>query len=421
MKAGAAETKTLLIWPPATSMYDNLCYHYCAFGEVAGYLDKLTGLEIVDAAVESLSFNDVALRILAFRPDSIIFYHDFDTLPWVPPLVALIRAVSDARIFTYGPPGMYAQRPFLEMGIDGVVFDGDWQYALGSCLETPDCPQGVVTRTSQLEGRRLSASEWGYPPLDKLPIEHYKAWGRVLKPNSERAGLMGLSEFSLTLTRGCGRRCRFCKTPAVEGAEHRKRDLAEAADFIASAVSRYGFDYFSVYSPNFTMDREYAACFAREMKRRSIAWKCVTSLDFLDTDILEKMAEGGCRRIGVGVETFSKAAAENLQLKKNLRSPEEIASICRKAGIDLHCFLMLGIPGEERPAFVEGVRGLIGAGASVRITSYVPLQDITPESSWNDLLRMNRKTCCCSLPSGMSRREFAEIIFDQDSWIRNIL
>ena len=157
------------------------------------------------------------------------------------------------------------------------------------------------------------------------------------------------------------------------------------------------------------------------MKRRGIAWKCVTSLDFLDPDILEIMAEGGCRRIGVGVETFSKAAAENLQLRKNHQSPEEIASICRKAGVDLHCFLMLGIPGEERAAFVEGVRGLIGAGASVRITSYVPLQNLSPDSSLNDLVRMNRKTWCCSLPAGMSRREFAEIIFDQDSWIRKIL
>jgi anaerobic magnesium-protoporphyrin IX monomethyl ester cyclase len=421
LKAGAENTKTLLIWPPTASLYDNLCYHYCAFGEVAGYLDRLTRLEVVDAAVASCSLNDVALRILAFRPDFVVFYHDFDILPSVQPLVTLIRAVSDARIFTYGPPGMYTQKPFLEMGIDGVVYDGDWEYALGSCLEEPDCPRGVVTRSSQLEGWRLPSSEWGFPPLEKLPVEHYKAWGRVLKPNSERAGLMGLSEFSLTLTRGCGRRCRFCKTPAVEGPEHRKRDLAAAADFIAGAVGRYGFDYFSVYSPNFTMDRDYAAGFALEMKRRGIAWKCVTSLDFLDPDILEIMAEGGCRRIGVGAETFSRAAAENLQLRKNLRPIEEIASICRKAGVDLHCFLMLGIPGEERTAFVEGVRSLIGAGASVRITSYVPLQDISRDSSWNDLVRMNRKTYCCSLPAGMSRREFSEIIFDQDRWIRNIL
>ncbi|MEN6440039.1 MAG: radical SAM protein [Syntrophobacter sp.] len=421
MKAGEEKTRTMLIWPPAASLYDNLCYHYCAFGEVAGYLDRLTRLEVIDAAVASRSLNDVAARILAFQPDFIIFYHDFDILPWVPPLVALIRAVSDARIYTYGPPGMYSQRPFLEMGIDGVVHDGDWEYALGSCLEEPDAPRGVVTRSSRLEGRRLPSSEWGFPPLEKLPVEDYKAWGRVPKPNSERAGLMGLSEFSLTLTRGCGRRCRFCKTPAIEGLEHRKRDLAEAADFIAEAVGRYGFDYFSVYSPNFTMDREYAAGFAREMKRRGIAWKCVTSLDFLDPDILGVMAEGGCRRIGVGVETFSAAAAENLQLRKNHRPVEEIASLCRKAGVELHCFLMLGIPGEERTAFVEGVRGLMGAGASVRITSYVPLQDLSRDSSWNDLVRMNRKTYCCSLPAGMSRREFSEIIFDQDRWIRKIL
>ena len=222
LKAGAEKTKTLLIWPPAASMYDNLCYHYCAFGEVAGYLDRLTRLEVIDAAVASFTYNDVALRILEFRPDFIFFYHDFDILPWVPPLVNLIRAVSDARIFTYGPPGMYTQRPFLEMGIDGVVFDGDWEYALGSCLEEPDCPRGVVTRSSQLEGRRLPSSEWGFPPLEKLPVEHYKAWGRVPKPNSERAGLMGLSEFSLTTDT----RLR-ASLPFLQNARHRRRRTSE--------------------------------------------------------------------------------------------------------------------------------------------------------------------------------------------------
>ncbi len=42
MKRTPDGPRTLLLWPPGPMLYDNLCYHYCSFGEIAGYLDLLT-------------------------------------------------------------------------------------------------------------------------------------------------------------------------------------------------------------------------------------------------------------------------------------------------------------------------------------------------------------------------------------------
>jgi len=413
--------RTLLLWPPGPLLYDNLCYHYCAFGEIAGYLDRLTHLEVVDAGIAFKSLNELARRISNFNPEFVTLYHDFDILSYIPPTVNLLRAVSEAKIITYGAPGMYCPAPFLEKGIDGVACNGDWEYALASFIQQPVCPEGVLTNHSRRLGKRIPSTEWGFPLLEKLPLEDYKNWGRAVLVNTERAGLPGLTELSITLSRGCKQNCAFCKTPLVEGGKDRRRDLTDALDFITKAFHDYGFDYFSVYSPNFTLDREYAITFAREMKRCALSWKCVTSLHLLDPELVQIMADGGCRRLSVGVETFSQQAREMLGVRKGSGLLAEIASACQRYQVNLNCFLMLGIPGDERTAFVDGVKALFSSGASVRITSYVPYQEITEHSSWDDLVRMNRKTYCCSLPEGMSREEFRAILFDQESWLRSIL
>lgn len=421
MKPTPKGPRTLLLWPPGPVLYDNLCYHYCAFGEIAGYLDGLTHLEVIDAGIAVLSMNELAGRITTFHPEVVILYHDFDLLSYLPSTVNLLRAVCDAKILTYGTPGMYCPAPFLEKGVDGVACQGDWEVALASFILKPDSPEGVLTNHSSIPGRRIAAAEWGFPLLKKLPLEEYKNWGRAALVNTERAGLPGLTELSITLSRGCGRRCVFCKTPRVEGTAERRRDLSAAVDFIRKAFHDQAFDYFSVYSPNFTLDRAYAISFAREMRRYGLPWKCVTALDLLDAELVEIMAGGGCRRISVGVETFSARAQELLGIRKGSDLLPEIADACRRHAVNLNCFLMLGLPGEERSAFIAGVRRLISSGASVRITSYVPYQEITEDSTWDDLVRMNRKTYCCTLPEGMVREEFREILFNQDSWLRRIL
>jgi len=421
VKSSPDGPRTLLLWPPGPMLYDNLCYHYCGFGEIAGYLERLTHLEVIDAGIAFQSLNELARRISRFQPELVILYHDFDLLSYLPTTVNLLRAVSEAKIVTYGTPGMYCPLPFLEKGVDGVAWHGDWEYALASFIQKPDSPAGILTAHSRIRGDRIPATEWGFPLLEKLPLEEYKNWGREALVNTERAGLPGLAELSITLSRGCGRCCAFCKTPLVEGLSDRRRDLSATVAFITKAFHDHAFDYFSVYSPNFTLDREYAIHFANAMKRYGLPWKCVTSLDLLDADLVQILAEGGCRRISVGVETFSPRARELLGIRKGSDRFPEIAASCRRHAINLNCFLMLGIPGEERAAFVDGVIRLVSSGASVRITSYVPYQEITEDSSWDDLVRLNRKTYRCALPEGMPREEFREIIFNQDSWLRRIL
>lgn len=421
MRPATDDMRTLLIWPPGPVLYDNLCYHYCSFGEVAGYLAGQTQLDVIDAGALGMSHGELARRILESGPDVVILYHDFDLLLYIPSVVELVRGVSKARIITYGAPGTYCPDPLLEQGVDGVVFDGDWEHGLASFLRDPTGPEGVVTKISRVPGARIPPEQWGFPLLEGLPLDRYRTMGRESRPNTERAGLAGMTELSLTLARGCPRRCAFCKTSLVEGERERRRDLGAAFDFIETAFGEHRFDYLSVYSPNFTRNRDYAVEFAEGMARRGLAWKCVTAVDDLDAELIEIMAASGCRRIGVGVESLSPEALATLSLRKGVAGVDEMAEACRRHGVDLHCFLMLGVPGEDRAGFVGSVRRLVTAGASVRITSYVPYGELDERSTWDDLVRMNRKSYRCALPSGMTKTEFAEIIFDQERWIRRIV
>ncbi len=120
---------------------------------------------MIDAGIAYRSLNELARQITRFQPELVILYHDFDPSFLPAATVNLLRAVSEAKIVTYGTPGMYCPLPFLEKGVDGVAWHGDWEYALASFIQEPDSPAGILTAHSRIRGDRIPATEWGFPPL----------------------------------------------------------------------------------------------------------------------------------------------------------------------------------------------------------------------------------------------------------------
>jgi radical SAM superfamily enzyme YgiQ (UPF0313 family) len=412
--------KALLLWPPSQPLYDNLCYHFSELGETAGYLDGRTDLRVLDAGVGTRTLNDVARCLLDFMPDVVVLYTNFENLSQVPQAIEIIRMVCEARIIAFGQASLFNPGPFLQSGVDAVASDGDPEAAVAAFIADPQRAAGIRTRHGAAPGVRLPPGEWGFPLIEKLPLEEYRKFAVSIKSPSEKAGISGHRELSVTLSRGCDYGCSFCKAPLTEGRRLRWRDLSRAFPFIDRAMERYGFDLISVYSPNFTANRPYVRDFGAACAARGYAWKCVTAPCLLDEALIEEMARGGCRRIGLGVETLSPAARARAGVCKPVGDVEGIVAACRENGIEPLCFLMLGIPGETKSSFVETVAKLRRAGASVRITSFVPRHRFTGASSWDELLTVNRKLHICSLPEGMSRRELARIIFDQEKWLESI-
>ena len=75
-------------------------------------------------------------------------------------------------------------------------------------------------------------------------------------------------------------------------------------------------------------------------------WKCEARADHLDDEICELMAEAGCERVKIGVESGSDRILKQI---KKLETREEMligAKMLKKAGVPFSCYLMAGFPGE---------------------------------------------------------------------------
>jgi radical SAM superfamily enzyme YgiQ (UPF0313 family) len=162
----------------------------------------------------------------------------------------------------------------------------------------------------------------------------------------------------------------------MQGSRERRIGVERAVAYIAEAFERLPFEYVSFYAPTFTLQRRWVVelCEALSALPRRYPWKCVTVLRMLDPELLRRMAASGCVRISVGIETFSRGAAASLpRIKREAREQfEQTASHCREAGIELNCFVMLGLPGDSP----EDIRATIDLcrrhEARVRPTVYTP-------------------------------------------------
>ncbi len=64
----------------------------------------------------------------------------------------------------------------------------------------------------------------------------------------------------------------------------------------------------------------------------------MTSLDLLDAELVQILAEGGCRRISVRRGDLLATRPELLSIRKGSDFSPEIAAACRRHAVNLNCF-----------------------------------------------------------------------------------
>jgi radical SAM superfamily enzyme YgiQ (UPF0313 family) len=105
------------------------------------------------------------------------------------------------------------------------------------------------------------------------------------------------------------------------------------------------------------------------------------------------MAAAGCVRISVGLETLGKASASILpRIKRDIGAKFDlVADACNGAGIELNCFVILGLPGDSLDDVAATIERVRAKGARVRPTIYTPYQDLTADLDEATVASYNRQ------------------------------
>jgi anaerobic magnesium-protoporphyrin IX monomethyl ester cyclase len=147
-------------------------------------------------------------------------------------------------------------------------------------------------------------------------------------------------------SRGCRYSCDFCYN--FWGNNVRLRDAESVADEVELLQTNHGVRRLFFIDFTFTQNWDWVLQLCREMRRRNLAvrWTAQTRCDLLSRDLLSEMAASGCERLWLGIESFSDSIVTCSRKYSSADFALEAVNLCKKARIEPHAFLMIGLPGE---------------------------------------------------------------------------
>ncbi len=149
----------------------------------------------------------------------------------------------------------------------------------------------------------------------------------------------------LLTSRGCPFTCTFC---AVAGSGYHPRPVDEVCDEMADCIDGLGIHEFDIFDPLLLHDRDRALDLCGEIRRRRLdqEWACRSRLDDVDAQLLRAMADAGCKRIYVGIESGDPDVLARIHKRLDLDRVPVLLDMIRDHGIRPLGFFQIGLPGE---------------------------------------------------------------------------
>lgn len=426
------DPRALVIWPPQVLSYFNAGHHLLLYS-VAGYLRERAGfaVDVVDGSVESSTWKEIGDRLHQGDYDVIAIANDLDGVDGLSRMISYARELSPrSRLVTFGR--LSGMRPdlFTRFDLDGIVGSGDYEPAVAAFGEltrlgwAPDRPiAGVHLRTDDgwrkpdAPGSFLPSEQWVLPDVREIPYHCYDWLYR--DDQNKFCGIPGRMELVVPAARGCPVGCDFCEVPAVFGKPDRRLTVSRTLSYIEQSFASLPFEYVAFYAPTFTINRRWVTSLCDELVRRGspYPWKCATTVHHLDESLVRLMGSSGCVRISVGLETLEVEAHPGMPRIKHKDDNDigDLAGWCTDAGIELNCFVVVGLPGTTIAGAEATIARVRELGARVRPTIYAPHEQLSAELGVEEISLHNRQILrdgTISVPD--ERRRAYDIVFGEE-------
>jgi len=166
---------------------------------------------------------------------------------------------------------------------------------------------------------------------------------------------------SMIFSRGCPYDCYYCSRPAVSkrvryrSPENMLREIEDAYSYCGGKIN--------FQDDTFTINRKRVLELCNEINKKSLKleWECNTRIDLVDDGLLAKMREAGCSLIHFGIESGNEQLRQRQIHKGNFSNQQinEVFGWCRKNGIKIACYFMVGHPGETKETLQETKRMIL--------------------------------------------------------------
>jgi magnesium-protoporphyrin IX monomethyl ester (oxidative) cyclase len=196
-----------------------------------------------------------------------------------------------------------------------------------------------------------------FPARHLLPMRLYN---EAVKENPLRGEIS--KPWTIVITsRGCPYNCVFCTTCIVWGRTWRARSPKNVVDELEYLVKTYGIKQVDFYDENMTLDKKRVADICDLIVERGLHLEWFTPngirADTLDEPLLRKMKRAGCKKIRIAPESGVQRIVDDVIGKNlDLKTVEQAVVLCKKVGIKVGCFFVLGLIGETKADIEETIR-----------------------------------------------------------------
>ena len=195
-----------------------------------------------------------------------------------------------------------------------------------------------------------------FPARHLLPMEVY---AKAVKQNPLRGEIH--KPYTIIITsRGCPYNCVFCSSCVVWGKKWRPRSAKNVVDEVEQVVKKFGIRQIDFSDDNMTLDRQRMMGICDLIIERGIKVEWFTPngirADTLDEALLRRMKAAGCKKIRIAPESGVQRVVNDV-IKKNLdlKKVEEAVILCKKVGIKVGCFFVIGLIGETKADIEETI------------------------------------------------------------------
>ena len=262
---------------------------------------------------------------------------------------ALKRERPDTPIVIGGPQASVVDEHTLKAfpGIDFVV-RGEAEQSLPQLLQSIegtghfDSIKGITFRRDGVVRRTPNAPV--IEDLDTLPFPAFH-----LFPT-----LKSCHYAPLELGRGCPFACTFCSTNDFFRRNFRLKSPQTIIEQMRTVQRTYGISTFDLVHDMFTVDRKRVVKFCEALlaSGETFYWNCSARTDCIDEELVELMAEAGCRGIFFGIETGSQRLQHTILKRLDLEEARRMIACTDRVGIQTAVSLITGFPEET----IEDVR-----------------------------------------------------------------
>lgn len=150
---------------------------------------------------------------------------------------------------------------------------------------------------------------------------------------------------TIITSRGCPFKCAFCSKDVWQG-KVRFHSVDYVFSELKQIISKFGIKYFLFLDDSFTLSKRRLIDLCQRIAPLKIKWRCYASTRTTDSEMLKTMKEAGCIEVGVGIESGSQKILDIVNKGITVEQNTEFVLSCKKIGLSINAFIMIGLPGE---------------------------------------------------------------------------